>query len=45
MVSDDTPSLRELASLGVARVSHGPRPYVSTMKKLEVEARAALHSQ
>ncbi len=45
MVSDDTPSLRELASLGVARVSHGPRPYVSTMKKLGVEARAALHSQ
>ena len=44
MFSDDTPSLRELASLGVARVSHGPRPYLSMMKKLEVEARAALHS-
>jgi 2-methylisocitrate lyase-like PEP mutase family enzyme len=41
MVSDDTPSLRELAALGVARVSHGPRPYVSAMKKLGEEARAA----
>jgi 2-methylisocitrate lyase-like PEP mutase family enzyme len=41
MASDDTPSLRELAALGVARVSHGPRPYVSAMKKLADEARAA----
>jgi 2-methylisocitrate lyase-like PEP mutase family enzyme len=41
MASDDTPSLRELAALGVARVSHGPRPFVSAMKKLGEEARAA----
>jgi 2-methylisocitrate lyase-like PEP mutase family enzyme len=38
MVSDQTPSLRELASLGVARVSHGPRPYLSAMKKLREAA-------
>jgi len=42
MVGDETPSLRELASLGVARVSHGPRPYLSMMAKLKDEARAAL---
>jgi len=41
MVNDETPSLRELASVGVARVSHGPRPYVSMMKKLEEAAREA----
>ncbi len=41
MVSGATPSLRELSSLGVARVSHGPRPYVSTMKALEEAARQA----
>ena len=38
MVSDKTPCLRELASLCVARVSHGPRPYVSMLKKLQEEA-------
>src|SRR5262249_42365618 len=32
MVSDGTPSLAQLADLGVARVSHGPRPFVSAMK-------------
>ena len=42
MVSDETPSLRELASLGVARVSHGPRPYLSVMKKLQEAAREAM---
>ena len=41
MVNDETPSLRELASVGVARVSHGPRPYISMMKKLEEAAREA----
>ena len=41
MVGDETPSLRELSSLGVARVSHGPRPYVSVMKALEEVARQA----
>jgi 2-methylisocitrate lyase-like PEP mutase family enzyme len=38
MVSDQTPSLRELASLGVARVSHGPRPYLLAMKELREAA-------
>jgi 2-methylisocitrate lyase-like PEP mutase family enzyme len=41
MASDKAPSLRELASLGVARLSHGPHPYISAMKKLEEAARAA----
>jgi 2-methylisocitrate lyase-like PEP mutase family enzyme len=41
MVSEQTPSLRELAALGVARVSHGPRPYMLMMKKLEEAAREA----
>ena len=41
MVSDETPSLRELASLCVSRVSHGPRPYVSMLKNLQEEARKA----
>jgi methylisocitrate lyase len=41
MVGDGTPSLAELASLGVARVSHGPGPYISTMKQLEQAARTA----
>ena len=41
MVSDETPSLRELASLCVSRVSHGPRPYVSMLKNLREEARKA----
>jgi 2-methylisocitrate lyase-like PEP mutase family enzyme len=41
MVSDGTPALRELAEQGVARVSHGPRPYLLAMKALEEAARAA----
>ena len=41
MVLDQTPSLREMASLGVARVSHGPRPYVLAMKALQDAAREA----
>jgi 2-methylisocitrate lyase-like PEP mutase family enzyme/pimeloyl-ACP methyl ester carboxylesterase len=41
MVGDDTPPLSELASLGVARVSHGPRPYLLAMKALEHAAAAA----
>ena len=41
MVSDETPSLSELASLCVSRVSHGPRPYVSMLKNLREEARKA----
>jgi 2-methylisocitrate lyase-like PEP mutase family enzyme len=43
MVSDETPPLRELASLGVARVSHGPGPYLLAMKRLEEAARGAMN--
>ena len=42
MVMDSTPSLKEMAALGVARVSHGPRPYLAMMKALEAAARAAM---
>ena len=42
MVDDRTPSLDVLADAGVARVSHGPRPYVAMMKALEELARAAV---
>ncbi len=42
MVEADTPSLSRLAGLGVARVSHGPRPYLAAMKFLADAARAAL---
>jgi 2-methylisocitrate lyase-like PEP mutase family enzyme len=41
MVDDLTPPLAELAKLGVARVSFGPRPYLALMKSLEEAARAA----
>jgi 2-methylisocitrate lyase-like PEP mutase family enzyme len=42
MVDDRTPSLGLLAEAGVARVSHGPRPYLAAMKNLEQLARAAM---
>jgi 2-methylisocitrate lyase-like PEP mutase family enzyme len=41
MVGDATPPVRALAEHGVARVSHGPRPYLMAMKLLEEAARAA----
>jgi methylisocitrate lyase len=41
MVGDATSSVRALAEHGVARVSHGPRPYLIAMKALEEAARAA----
>jgi 2-methylisocitrate lyase-like PEP mutase family enzyme len=41
MVGENTPSLIKLAQLGVARVSHGPGPYLAMMKKLEQAARDA----
>jgi 2-methylisocitrate lyase-like PEP mutase family enzyme len=41
MVGDATPLLSALATHGVARVSHGPRPYLTAMKALEEGARAA----
>jgi len=42
MVGDNTPSLDTLARVGVARVSHGPGPYLLAMGALEAAARAAL---
>lgn len=42
MVTGITPDLKDLAELGVARVSHGPRPYIQMMKALEQSARAAM---
>lgn len=42
MVADGTPPLSELRDLGVARVSHGPGPYLAAMGFLqEAAARAA----
>jgi 2-methylisocitrate lyase-like PEP mutase family enzyme len=42
MVSDGTPSLRQLSNAGVARVSHGPGPYAAMMRALEEAARTAM---
>ena len=41
MMKPGVPSLANLKSLGVGRVSYGPGPYVSLMKALEDAARAA----
>jgi methylisocitrate lyase len=41
MIGDATPSVSTLAQHGVARVSHGPRPFLLAMKALEEAARAA----
>jgi len=41
MVGEKTPSLSRLAQLGVARVSHGPNPYLAAMKTLQNAARDA----
>jgi 2-methylisocitrate lyase-like PEP mutase family enzyme len=41
MVGNSTPPLRLLAAHGVARVSHGPRPYLVAMEALERAAREA----
>ena len=41
MVVDSTSPLSALAEQGVARVSHGPRPYLLAMKALEEAAREA----
>jgi len=45
MVSDETPGLDALREAGVARVSHGPRPYLAMMKVLEELARAAMRTE
>jgi len=42
MANAATPDLAVLARLGVARVSHGPGPYVAAMQAVEAAARAAL---
>ncbi len=42
MVVDESPSVSILAQNGVARVSHGTRPYLLVMKALEEAARAAI---
>jgi methylisocitrate lyase len=42
MVEANTPSVARLAELGVARISHGPGPYLAVMKLLDEAARAAL---
>jgi 2-methylisocitrate lyase-like PEP mutase family enzyme len=39
MVADGTPPVPELAARGVARVSHGPRPYLLAMRALGDAAR------
>jgi methylisocitrate lyase len=41
MVGDGSPALAALAECGVARVSHGPGPYLMAMKALQEAARAA----
>ena len=41
MASGSTPALDVLARRGVARLSHGPGPYVAAMRALEAQARAA----
>jgi 2-methylisocitrate lyase-like PEP mutase family enzyme len=42
MVTDPTVPLGDLAATGVARISHGPMPYLFAMKMLEDRALAAL---
>jgi 2-methylisocitrate lyase-like PEP mutase family enzyme len=42
MVGETTPPLADLARGGVARVSHGPGPYLLAMKALEAAARNAI---
>ncbi|HUF70730.1 MAG TPA: isocitrate lyase/phosphoenolpyruvate mutase family protein [Longimicrobiales bacterium] len=41
MVGDTTPPVHVLAEHGVARVSHGPRPYLLAMQALEAAARTS----
>jgi 2-methylisocitrate lyase-like PEP mutase family enzyme len=43
MVGDATPLVSALAAHGVARVSHGPGPYLMAMKALEEAARTVFH--
>jgi 2-methylisocitrate lyase-like PEP mutase family enzyme len=45
MVQEETPTARELAEHGVARVSYGPLPYLGAMKALEAAARTVFSSR
>jgi 2-methylisocitrate lyase-like PEP mutase family enzyme len=42
LVDEGSPSIQVLAEAGVARVSHGPGPYLEVMKLLEQRARAVM---
>lgn len=42
MVGDSTPAAARLAQLRVARISHGPRPFLRMMTMLEAAAREAI---
>lgn len=42
LVEEKSPSIEVLAQAGVARVSHGPGPYLEVMKMLEQRARAVM---
>jgi 2-methylisocitrate lyase-like PEP mutase family enzyme len=42
MIGEGSPSIASLAKAGVARVSHGPGPYLSAMMALATAARAAM---
>jgi 2-methylisocitrate lyase-like PEP mutase family enzyme len=41
MVLPDTPSIKQLAELGVARISYGPGPYCDVIDSLKEAARKA----
>ena len=41
MVMADTPSNRDMAELGVGRISYGPGPYREMMENLKISAKAA----
>ncbi|HUA24998.1 MAG TPA: isocitrate lyase/phosphoenolpyruvate mutase family protein [Steroidobacteraceae bacterium] len=43
MLQEETPPMKNLADHGVARVSHGPGPYLLAMRALEAAARTAFH--
>jgi 2-methylisocitrate lyase-like PEP mutase family enzyme len=42
LVEENSPSIEVLAQAGVARVSHGPGPYLDVMKMLEQRARSLM---
>ncbi|HYP42042.1 MAG TPA: isocitrate lyase/phosphoenolpyruvate mutase family protein, partial [Chloroflexia bacterium] len=42
MVTDHTPPSNQLAQLGVARISYGPRPYRQMIEALKAAGRMAL---